>query len=317
MTTDLSCAALRARLSDLPAAIAAAENRYHRQVDAVAARLLSGSGRQVVLLAGPSSSGKTTTANFLADRLRAAGHFAAVVSLDDFYRSPAADPAYPRLPDGTPDFESVDALHTDEIHACMETLLSGEEYPVPRYDFKIAARRAGGTPLRLPPAGVVIFEGLHALNPKMDVGMSDGGLLRLFVSVSTNIAEEDGTRVLSGRKIRFLRRLCRDHLYRAFPARRTYEVWQNVLAGENRNLYPYKHRADCAINTFHDYEIGVLRPFDEALLSAPDAPQGDYIEVVRAALSRFAPIPADLVPETSLLREFIPGGVYESLYLNE
>ena len=132
------------------------------------------------------------------------------------------------------------------------------------------------------------------------------------ICVSTNITDAAGNRLLSGRKIRFLRRLSRDYLYRNSSAARTYELWRNVLRGEDLYLYPYKGRADMAINTFHRYEIGVLRPFAERLLASPDAPRDEYIETVRGGISHFPPLSDEIVPEDSLLREFIPGGIYET-----
>lgn len=301
---------LGALARDLPACIAAAEDGYRQKIESVVQDLAAG-GQRVVMLAGPSSSGKTTTANILADRLSACGHRAAVVSLDNFYRDPN-DPHYPRNPDGSLDFETVDALEIGEIHDCIAAILRGETYPVPRFDFKQGRRAEERMPLSVPDGGILIVEGLHALNPVLTEGFA--GLYRLFISVSSNIVGEDGARLLSGRKVRFLRRMSRDFLYRNATAARTYELWQSVLPGEDRYLYPYRDRADRQLDTFHLYEVGVLRAYAERLLAAPDAPQNDYVNEIRRGLTFFPPLGSACVPETSLLREFIPGGVYESLY---
>ena len=148
--------------------------------------------------------------------------------------------------------------------------------------------------------------------PRLTDGLA--GLYRLFISVSANIVDGAGNRLLSGRKIRFLRRMSRDFLYRNATAARTYELWQSVLLGEDQYLYPYRDTADRQIDTFHLYEVGVLRTHAEYLLFAEDAPQNPYVDEIRHGLTAFPPIDSAHVPETSLLREFIPGGVYESLY---
>jgi uridine kinase len=310
---DISIQEIRAAMADPCAAIARAEETYRASVAALAARLLREPSHRILFLAGPSSSGKTTTANILCDYLQAAGHTAAVVSLDNFYR-PMEDPDYPRLASGAHDFESPDAIDIAAVRACLAAVLRGEEYPLPRFDFRRHVRDEATTPLRIPEDGYLIIEGLHALNPRLSEGLPEEAYLCVFISVSTNIVGEDGSRLLSGRKLRFVRRLVRDSLYRASDAARTYELWQSVLAGEDAYLYPYRHRADVTINSFHLYEVALLRPFAEPLLEAENAPRTDYIAAVRAAMAAFAPLSERLVPTTSLLREFIPGGVYESVY---
>lgn len=298
--TDLT----RALRHDRAACIAQAERAYAAHIDGFIDRLLSDGEKRVVLLAGPSSSGKTTTAAMLRAGLARRGHAAAVVSLDDFYRA-ADDPTYPRTPDGAPDYETVDALHIDDIRACLRTLSEGGEYLLPHFDFRTATRIPQAMPLRLPSGGYVIMEGLHALNPRLCEGVPDAHLAKLFVSVSTNLTDGDGVRLLSGRKIRFLRRLSRDAIYRNSDAANTYRLWQQVLRGEDLYLYPFRDRADAAIDTFHLYEIGLLRPHAERLLAAPDAPRNAYTTAVAAAMRHFEPIEDAAVPAHSLLREFI------------
>lgn len=311
---DIHLSHIRAALTPDPrAAVARAEEAYRASVAAVSRRLLREPSHRILFLAGPSSSGKTTTANILRDRLLAAGHAAAVVSLDDFYR-PLDDPGYPRLSNGAHDYESPHSIDIPAVRACLCAALRGEEFPLPRFDFRRRVRDERTTPLRVPPDGYLIIEGLHALNPLLSEGLPRESYFNVFISVSTNIVGEDGGRLLSGRKLRFLRRLVRDSLYRDSDAQRTYELWQSVTAGEDAYLYPHRHRADEAIDSFHLYEVGLLRPFAEPLLAAENAPRTEYTNAVRAAMAAFAPLSERLVPDTSLLREFIPGGVYEALY---
>ncbi len=290
--------------TDLAACVARAEKNYREKIQAVAETLLLGHQR-VVLLAGPSGSGKTTTAGFLASLLSAAGHSASVVSLDDFYRNPEEE-GYPRNAAGELDFESVDALAVGEIHDCIDAVLTGREFLLPRFDFMNGRRFSHREPLFVPDGGFVIIEGLHALNPRLTQGIHDSRLFRLFISVSTNIVDDEGKCLLSGRKIRFLRRISRDHLHRNSSAARTYELWHGVVAGEEKYLYPFRSTADCQLDSFHRYEVGVLRGFTEPLLSVPDAPRDAYVNEIRRGLSCFPTLDADVVPRASLLREFIP-----------
>lgn len=299
---------------ELTSCIQEAEDRYHGAIWALADELIADGQRRVVLLAGPSSSGKTTTANMLADRLTALGHKSIVVSLDNFYRD-SRDPDYPRLPDGSRDLECVDALQVSAIHHCIEALVSGKSCPIPRYDFHEGKSTPDAFTLAVPAGGFAVIEGLHALNPRLIEGLPREGIFKLFVSVSTNL-NADGRRILSGRKLRFIRRLTRDHLYRGASAQRTLSLWRHVIEGEDKYLYPFKSTADQALNTFHTFELGTMRPFTLAALDADLSEElnCDFIHTVRGALEAAVTVPLSAVPKTSLIREFVPGGIYENLY---
>ena len=293
------------------AAVAAAERAFHDRVGEIADYITSHGEIRAVLLAGPSGSGKTTSANLIKDALIARGEESIVVSLDDFYRD-ATDPDYPTLADGTRDFECPEALHLRQISELVRAISRGEPFRLPKYDFKVGGRVEVSPPISMP-CGCVIIEGLHALNPVICEGLSGSGLLRIFVSVSTNV-NRDGERILSGRKIRFLRRLVRDSIYRASSADRTLSMWQGVLKSEDVYLYPYKSLADIAFDTFHTFELGVMKPFAEDLLTEQVTVADPYAAYVRSALEAVAPLDERIVPENSLIREFIPGGIYEDIY---
>lgn len=294
-----------------PAAmIAEAEDRYHDKIAELATLAVEHHDLRAILLAGPSGSGKTTTANLLADAIRARGEEAIVLSLDDFYKD-SKDPEYPRLDCGERDFESPSALHIEDIVHTLECITGGLPFPVPRYDFKCSSRVA----LEIHPAmpdGCVIIEGLHALNPLISERLPRDKILKLFVSVSTNI-NGDGCRIISGRKLRFIRRMVRDSIYRAADADRTLDMWRGVIEGEDRYLYPYKHTADVAFDTFHAFELGVMKKRATALLDEAQE-QDAFVQTVRAALGAAEPIDDTLVPENSLIREFISGGIYHEIY---
>ena len=287
------------------------EQRYHSLVRDVAIRVKKNEQIRVVLLAGPSGSGKTTTANLLADALKAAGEESMVVSLDDFYRN-SDDPTYPRLDNGERDFETVDALDLPFLTKTLADIAASRFFLLPRYDFKVA-RRTEVRKIPAMPHGCVIIEGLHALNPKVFSDLPSECLLKVFISVSTNL-NEGGVRIISGRKVRFLRRMIRDSLYRGADAERTLALWKNVLVGEDKYLYPFRHNADLSFDTFHPFELSVMRSFAERLISAELAAREEYAGIVLDAITRVHPLGADLVPDTSLIREFIPGGKYEALY---
>ncbi len=266
----------------------------------------------IVLLAGPSSSGKTTTACLMRDALRKRGHKAIIVSLDDFYRD-KDDPNYPIDEKGEQDYESVDALHIDKIRDCISKLLSEREVYLPKYSFERGASFLLPEPIRLGKDDVVIMEGLHALNPIISGGLDRDRIIKMFISVSTNINDGE-IRIISGRKIRFIRRMTRDSIYRGTGAAATLARWGSVLSGEDKYLYPYRDEADFKINTFHNYELAIMKPF---ALRAIDASRGElsgeYIDVVISAIDRFEALDRSYMSEESLICEFVPGGKYENL----
>ena len=287
------------------------EITYHATVRRIADHIISSENIKLILLAGPSGSGKTTTANLLSDAIKARGEVCMVVSLDDFYRT-HDDPAYPKRDDGQLDYERPEALDIDLLEKTLGDIVAGKEFRVPKYDFKIGGRRDERI---YPPIGhgCVIIEGLHALNPMFSEPLPAENLFKIFVSVSTNINVGD-ERILSGRKVRFLRRLVRDSIFRGADASRTLSMWHEVLAAEDIYLYPYKNLADVALNTFHSFELGVMRPFALKLLAAEEVASDPYVELVKRALDRIITVDVSLVPDNSLIREFVAGGIYEKIY---
>ncbi len=291
--------------------IKSSEERYHLFVGEIAEKICSDKNIKIVLLSGPSGSGKTTTANLLCDKIKSHGEGCIVVSLDDFYRSLDA-PEYPRLPDGTLDCESPHALDLPLLRKTLESIAAGEKFVLPKYDFK-TSRREEERMHDAMPDGCVIIEGLHAINPLVFSSIPHERALKIFISVSTNI-NDGGERILSGRKIRFIRRMVRDSLYRNSDAKRTLEMWKNVLHGEDKYLYPNRENADINFDTFHAFELSVMRGFVERLISEELANREPYAKTVLSAAKKIFRVDAELVPDDSLIREFIPGGKYEPLY---
>ena len=288
-----------------------AEKEYHALIYDLAEKIKSRPEVRIALIAGPSGSGKTTTANLLSDALVARGEESIVVSLDDFYREPT-DPTYPRDKEGALDFESVYALDIPTLSKTLLNIANARPFTVPKYDFK-QGKRVELREYPAMPGGCVVIEGLHALNPAVFEHLPPESDVKIFVSVSTNI-NKDGVRILSGRKIRFMRRMIRDSIYRNSDAEKTLSMWRSVLVGEDKYLYPNRKYADVSFNTFHPFELSVMRPFVEALISEELASREPYAHTVLSAARCIFPISPELVPETSLIREFIPGGKYEHLY---
>ncbi len=293
------------------ALILKSEDDYHARISSISKRILFDEKIKIVLLAGPSGSGKTTTANLLSDSLKAAGKPSFVVSLDDFYRS-ADDNEYPRLENGERNFEAAEALHIPDLVKTLSSIAANEMFLIPKYDFKLGCRTEENFHLPIG-NGIVIIEGLHALNPLVFSLLPKEKLLKIFISVSTNITK-DGKVIISGRKIRFVRRMVRDSIYRASDAERTLSMWKHVLMGEDKYLYPHRHNADISFDTFHPFELGVMRPFAEQLINDELAEREEYARIVKKALTSVEKIPLSFVPENSLIREFVPGGIYEDIY---
>lgn len=291
--------------------VSQSEEAYHKFVSGVADKICEDKRVRILLLAGPSGSGKTTTANLIADKIRSHGEECIVVSLDDFYRS-FDDPDYPRLPSGSRDLESVEALDLPLLRESLAAIADAKAFLLPKYDFKISKRSDMRTHAPMP-NGCVIIEGLHALSPLIFSAIPPESALKLFISVSTNV-NFNGERILSGKKIRFIRRMVRDSLYRNASAERTFSMWKNVLVGEDKYLYPNRKYADICFDTFHPYELSVTGKFVVQLISDSFADSDPYVKTVLSAARLVAPIPLSLVPESSLIREFVPGGKYEELY---
>lgn len=308
---ELALTALRERLKKPKEQIKLDEIEYEKKIENVAHAVCDSGKIRVLFLAGPSASGKTTTANLISDKIKSMGEKSVVVSLDNFYRE-ANDPLYPKLSDGERDFESPYALDLDLLLSTLSDIIEGREFYVPRYDFRIGGRTEGNHYESFAD-GCVIIEGIHGLNPVLSDPFPQDSVLKVFVSVSTNI-NYCGKRILSGRKLRFVRRMVRDNLYRASDAARTLGMWENVLRGEDMYLYPYKNLADIKFDTFHTFEPAVMKPFAEKLLTDEIIKHSKYARTVAHAMHKMPVIEDSLVPETSLIREFIPGGIYEELY---
>ncbi len=280
------------------------EKRFENIIGDIAERIENEKGREIVMLAGPSSAGKTTTAKKLCEALNKKGIKTYVLSLDDFYLNRSD---IPYLPDGTQDYETVDALDLDCFTECVNRLLKGETVNNPIYDFVTGKRsETEFNEITLGQEDIVIIEGLHALNPVITEKIQ-GKLLKIYINVSSRIYDNKGNIILNKRNMRFVRRMTRDYKFRASSVERTYQLWKNVTAGEDKYLFPYRDNADIKVNTIHLYEPCVLKSQALPLLSESEISK-EYREDVKKlckALEKFEDIDISLVPEDSLLREFL------------
>lgn len=260
------------------------------------------------MLSGPSSSGKTTTALLLRDGLRELGVDAHTVSLDNFYRGRTLAPV---LEDGSYDYEALEALNLDQLRCCMRELIQMGETQIPIFDFASGKPLDEKTLLRIALDSVVIFEGIHALNPIFEQHLPQENLYKIFVNTITPIYDGED-KLLARRDIRLVRRMLRDERFRSSPLENTLKMWQQVVRGENIYMFPYVDTVDAVIDTTHAYEPCVFAGELLPLLAA--VPENDpYIETVRhltASLSRFEAVDPVIVPRRTMLREFLGGGLY-------
>lgn len=293
-----------------PEAFAAAcEEAYQRNLSAVASRLAGErSPARLVMLAGPSASGKTTTAHRLADALRAAGTDALIISLDDFYRG---EYQAPLLPDGGHDYEHVEALNVEEVRSCLSELITRGRCDMPVFDFSIHMPYPHRRRVVLEDRAVAVVEGIHALNPVLIGGLPAAGFRRIYISVKQDV-REGGGELLGPNDMRLVRRIVRDRNFRSAPPGKTLSMWKNVMDGERKYIKPFRADADFTINSFHAYEPCVLKSQAEALLHTvpEDDPGWETARRLLGGLERFEAMDCGLVPGNSILREFIGGGIY-------
>lgn len=285
------------------------EDAYHQNIRAIAEELSKEvPACRLVMLAGPSSSGKTTTAHLLADALRAVGTEAVIISLDDFYRG---EYKAPLLPSGKHDYESIEALNLPEIQQCLYDLVEKSRCSMPVFNFEIRMPYPHRRPVSLGEHEVAVVEGLHALNPLLINKMPALRVKKIYISVKQGVF--DGARELLGpNDVRLLRRIVRDHRFRGTRPETTLDMWPNVMDGERKYIKPFRKDADFTINSLHAYELCVLkRECAELLHTVPKAsPQFETARKMALGLEHIVPLDGGLVPKNSILREFIGGGIY-------
>ncbi len=283
--------------------VAACTVDYRRRVAEAAKTVFTAGNKKIIMLAGPSSSGKTTTAALLSREIEALGAKAYTVSLDDFYFSRSTG-KYPLDENGKPDYETVDALDVELIRHCFGELIEKSESYLPIFDFTVGERRDKERKITLSENDIIIVEGLHALNPAITDTLPAENLFRIYVSVSSRVYENEETVLLSKRDLRFIRRMVRDYLFRAMPAHRTFEIWESVMRGEDKYLFPFEKSADLKLNSFHPCEPCVIAGKAISLLEGVEGEFSDKANQLKDKLSLFKELNYSILPQDSLLREF-------------
>lgn len=280
------------------------ERKMHMMTDEIVAR-----GAKLVLVAGPSSSGKTTTSKRLAIQMMACGLHPHTLSTDNYFVNRVDTP---RDENGEYDFECIEAMDTAFFRKQMNQLLSGEEVELPRYDFVSGERKFEGRKLKIGPDDVIILEGNHALNPILSEQIPDEQKYRIYVSTLTTIALDDHNFVPT-EDIRVLRRVLRDYRYRGYNAIDTLRRYPSVTRGEEKWIYPFQETADATFNSALLYELNVIREQVMPILEQVDEREPEYSEAsrLRKFLRYFTPVPARQVPPTSLIREFAGGSSFK------
>ena len=283
------------------------EKALARISDEITERYRSG-GARIVLISGPSSSGKTTTTKRLAIQLMTNLLRPQMISLDDYFVNRENTP---RDADGDYDYESLYALDLDKFNADLTAILAGETVELPTYNFELGCRQYRGNKIKLEPGSILLIEGIHGLNPELTAQIPEQFKFRLYVSALTTLSIDDHNWVPTTDN-RLLRRIIRDHKYRGTSAEETIRRWPSVRRGEEKWIFPYQENADAMFNSSFVFELAVMKDYAESILSGVPSDVPEYAEAyrLRKFLSYFRPISASLLPSTSLLREFLGGSSF-------
>ncbi len=285
------------------------EAYYDTQLQKTADDIIKRGGIRLVLLAGPSSSGKTTTSKKLMTYLKARGMSVVQISVDNYFvdrdKSPIGE-------DGKYDLESLYAVDLKLFNEHLKALMNGEEIEMPTYNFVTGKREFKGNYVKLNPDDIMVVEGIHCLNDELTQSINKEYKYKIYISPLVNLNIDDHNHIHTT-DIRKLRRIVRDSRTRGKGALTTLNMWSSIRKGEENNIYPYQDEADQVINSSLIYEIGVLKTYVEPLLFCVDESEEVYPEALRLInfLRNFLPIPGDSVPIDSVLREFIGGSCFK------
>lgn len=279
------------------------ESQYSEELNSIAKAVLE-ENKQVVLISGPSSSGKTTTAKRLCKEIALLKHEPLYLGTDDYFLNRDKTPiGY----DGKPDYEGLSALDVELFNSHIKSLLNGETVDIPRFDFIEGVKVYGERLTKLEEGQILVIEGIHSLNDKLTMHIDESKKYKVYISPLTQIGMDKHNR-LSTTDARMLRRIVRDNRTRGSDARKTISNWYKVRAGENANIFPYSSKADVVINSSTVYETNLLRHYAEPLLKNITEDMAEYDEAQRILnlMSYFTVIDSDeFVPQDSILREFI------------
>ena len=280
----------------------------NHQLMVLAQKIIDDEKVKIVLLSGPSSTGKTTTTNKLKLCLKSLGKSVLMLSMDDFFVERTETPLDE---EGKPDFERLEAVDLELFEDCIEKLLYKEEVELPTYNF-ILGKKEYEKKTKIEDDTIILIEGIHALNPKVLENIPKNKKAKVYLSALNELGIDDHSR-LSTTNNRLLRRIVRDNRTRGNSVEKTLEMWNKVRVGEENYIFPYQDEADYTLNTAMIYELGVLKTYVEPLLYSvkPDSPYYNEAISLINFLRLFLPIPADSIPDDSIIREFIGGGCFK------
>lgn len=286
------------------------EALHEKKIAEIAGKIKEHGNVRMVLIAGPSSSGKTTFAGKLGMSLRVNGIKPVTISVDNYFVERKDNP---KDENGNYDFECIEALDLDLLNRQLVDLLAGKEVSLPTFDFTTGEKYYKGNTLKLEDDQILIIEGIHCLNDKLTSQVPRENKFKVYISDLT-VLNIDYYNRISTTDTRLIRRIVRDNNFRGYSAEHTLRMWDSVNRGEQKNIFPYQEEADCMFNSSIVYELSALKPYAEKLLEEiPDSCR-EYSEARRllAMLRYFKPIDSKLIPNNSLLREFIGGSIFES-----
>ena len=284
------------------------EAMMEKKIGDIAADIARRKDVRFVMIAGPSSSGKTTFSHRLSTQLMACGLRPHAIATDNYFVNRDKTPLDEN---GNPDFEGLGAMDVEQFNTDMVRLLNGETVEMPTYNFKKGAREYNGNFLTLGDGDVLVIEGIHCLNDKFTHALPKESKYRVYISCLTTLNIDDHNRIPTT-DARLLRRIERDSRTRGYSAQATIKMWPSVRRGEENNIFPFQDSADMIFNSSLIYETALLKPYVQPLLFGVPRDSEEYLEAKRLLkfLNYFLPIPADSIPKTSLMREFIGGGCY-------
>jgi uridine kinase len=267
---------------------------------------------RVVLVAGPSSSGKTTFSKRLAVQLLASGIAPFPLAMDDYFIDRELTPLNE---EGQPDFESIRALDREQMDHDLRQLISGKKIRLPHYNF-LTGKSEAGDYVELHTGDIIIMEGINGLNPELFPHLPADQTFRIYVSALTQLNLDNHNRI-STTDTRLIRRIVRDARERGYSAQQTIQRWESVRRGEKRYIFPYQENSDIMFNSALVYELSALRPFAEPLLRQVQVGSAEYVEAKRllALLEWFLPLESEMLPDNSILREFIGGSILKDFTL--
>lgn len=294
------------RIKDL---ILLSEALHEKKISQIADKIATRKGVKMILIAGPSSSGKTTFAQRLGIQLRINGLKPVTISVDNYFVERKQTPLNEK---GELDFECIEAIDTELFNKHLIALLNGKEVEMPEFDFHEGTKRYNGKRLKLHEDEVLVIEGIHCLNDKLTSKIPQEQKYKIYISALT-VLNMDRFNRISTTDTRLIRRIVRDNQFRGYDAAQTISTWNNVNRGEEKNIFPFQEEADSIFNTSLIYELGVLKTEAELLLKVIRNDQPQYAEAQRLLeiLRYFEPISKDIVPSHSLLKEFLGGGDFK------